>query len=342
MLFREELGRRHERDLQAVLQRDEGGQQGHDGLAAAHVALQEPVHRMGATQVVDDGAQRPPLAGGQPEGQHGEGRTADAVVDPHRVRLALPGPGPAPDLEAEPEQEQFFQDQPHLGGAAELVQPRERGVRGREMRFPERLPAIRQAQAGAEARRQGIVEVGRQLFQRPVHQPPKLLRRQGSDALVHRDHAGAVQPPPGLSTVAPLLPAVEQLVLRVAQPQPAGLAPFGGAVEQDRLPRREHRLQVRLVHPDRPERAGFVAQQHLEQREAAAARMPQAGADHLPADGGGLASPQFAGAHEAAAVLVTEGEPVKKVVGRAQARPFEFRRPAGSDTLQETQLGVQR
>ena len=42
----QDLGRRHERHLQAVLHRDDRRQQRDDRLAGADVALQQPVHRL--------------------------------------------------------------------------------------------------------------------------------------------------------------------------------------------------------------------------------------------------------------------------------------------------------
>ena len=54
VLLGEDLGRRHEGHLQAVLHRDERRQQRHDRLAGADVALQQPVHRVRPLQVVDD------------------------------------------------------------------------------------------------------------------------------------------------------------------------------------------------------------------------------------------------------------------------------------------------
>ena len=198
--------------------------------------------------------------------------------------------------------------------------------------------AVGQTAAHPQVLGQGIFQVGGHLFERTVHQPPELLRRQGADTLVHRDHAGAVQPLPGLPIIC--VPVAEQLVLRVDQPQSARVAPLRRAVQKDPLAREERRLQIRLIHPQGPERARVVSQQHLEQREAAAAGVPQTGADHPPPDRGGLARPQIAGRDEAAAIFVAERKPVEEIVAGAQSRPFELCRPAGADPLQETQLGA--
>ena len=58
VLVRQDLGRRHERDLKAVLHRDDRREQRDDGLAGADVALQQPVHRLGPLHVGHDLAQR--------------------------------------------------------------------------------------------------------------------------------------------------------------------------------------------------------------------------------------------------------------------------------------------
>ena len=48
VLLGEDFGRRHDRDLIAVLDRLQRGERGDDGLAAADVALQQALHRVGA------------------------------------------------------------------------------------------------------------------------------------------------------------------------------------------------------------------------------------------------------------------------------------------------------
>src|SRR6185437_2020234 len=54
MLLGEDLGRRHERDLPAALDRLQRGERGDDRLAGADVALQQPLHRHRALEVVGD------------------------------------------------------------------------------------------------------------------------------------------------------------------------------------------------------------------------------------------------------------------------------------------------
>ena len=88
MLLGQDLGRRHERDLVAVLHRHDGGQHRDDRLARADVALQQPLHRPAALHVGDDLRDRIALTGGQLERQHGARGGADLVGD--RAHLRLP------------------------------------------------------------------------------------------------------------------------------------------------------------------------------------------------------------------------------------------------------------
>ena len=69
MLAGQDLGRGQERSLEAVLPGQEQGQEGHDGLAAADLALQQALHGPRRAQVVDDGAEGGHLFLAEPERQ---------------------------------------------------------------------------------------------------------------------------------------------------------------------------------------------------------------------------------------------------------------------------------
>ena len=163
VLVGQDLGRRHERDLQAVLHRDERREQRDDRLAGADVALQQPVHRLGALHVGDDFAQRRLLAVGQLERQHLPRRLADAIVDDHGAALAIGRVPPLAQDQPGLKQEELLEDQPPLRRRAKAVQRVDVGARRREMRVGDRLPAIRQAPGRANRRRQRIGELRGQL-----------------------------------------------------------------------------------------------------------------------------------------------------------------------------------
>ena len=115
MLLGQNLGRRHERHLQPVLHGHERRQQRDDRLACADIALQQPVHRLRALQIVDDFLQRLLLPVRQTERQHAPGRFADAVVDANRRRLALRRRRMPPRQHAHLKQKRFLEDQAALG-----------------------------------------------------------------------------------------------------------------------------------------------------------------------------------------------------------------------------------
>ena len=72
MLLGEDLGGRHHRHLPAVLDGLQCGERGHDRLAAADVALQQPLHRVRPREVGSDFRQHPRLRAREPERQRGQ------------------------------------------------------------------------------------------------------------------------------------------------------------------------------------------------------------------------------------------------------------------------------
>ena len=117
VLLGEDFGRRHERDLQAVLHRDQGGHERDDRLARADVALQQPVHRLRPLHVADDFANHLLLIAGQLERQHAPRRLADLVGDDDRTRLALGARTALAQDQAALKQEELLEDQPALRAA---------------------------------------------------------------------------------------------------------------------------------------------------------------------------------------------------------------------------------
>ena len=72
VLLGQDLGGCHQRALPAGLDGHAGGQRGHHGLAAAHVALQQAVHGLLARQVAGDLLGHAALGLGELEGQRGQ------------------------------------------------------------------------------------------------------------------------------------------------------------------------------------------------------------------------------------------------------------------------------
>ena len=114
VLLGEDLGRRHERDLEAVLHRHHRRQQRDDRLAGADVALQQPLHRPRLLHVGDDLGERLALPVGQLERQHRARALADAIVDRRHQRLAHLRVLVPAQREPGLEDEEVLEDQPPL------------------------------------------------------------------------------------------------------------------------------------------------------------------------------------------------------------------------------------
>ena len=82
VLLGQHLGRRHQRALVPALHRGEQRRHGHDRLAGADVALQQPVHRVRDGEVGVDLGDRPPLGAGERERQR-------RVEAPHELAADL-------------------------------------------------------------------------------------------------------------------------------------------------------------------------------------------------------------------------------------------------------------
>jgi hypothetical protein len=137
VLLRQDFGGRHERRLQSVLHRDERREQCDDRLACADVALQQPVHRPRALQVLHDLLHRVPLTCGQLERKHPPGGLANPIVDVDHHRLLLARRESPPGDDARLKQKRFLEDQPLLRRRREAVQRLDRNVLGRKVRGEE-------------------------------------------------------------------------------------------------------------------------------------------------------------------------------------------------------------
>ena len=115
MLRGEDFRGRHERDLRAVLDGDERGLHGDDGLAGADVALQEAAHGLGAAHVGDDLGEDAFLRGGGMEGKDLLEGFADGGAGGEGGADAL-AHAAAFEFEAEFEVEELFEDEAAVRG----------------------------------------------------------------------------------------------------------------------------------------------------------------------------------------------------------------------------------
>ena len=133
----------------------------------------------------------------------------------------------------------------------------------------------------------------------------------------------------------------KNLVLRALQLQ-AVRRQLQLAEEDDALVRLEDVVQERLVEPDGAKRPGAIAQQQLEDLEAGPSRRPDAAADDLADDGGGLAGAQRGDGLEVAAILVANRKAVEKVFDGVETDTFEIGGAPRADTFQVLQRRLKR
>ena len=191
VLLGQDLGRRHERHLQAVLHRDQRGQQRDDGLAGADVPLQQPVHRLRPLQVVDDLLQRlllPRRSAGTAARARADSRmrSSTRIVTGFRSAAA----DSAPRQHAHLKEERLFEDQPPLRRRREPVQRARAARRPAENARPG-APRSRDGSPSrdADASGSGSGQIGRQPLQRVVDEPALHLRRDAAGPLVDRHDA---------------------------------------------------------------------------------------------------------------------------------------------------------
>jgi hypothetical protein len=333
VLLGEDLGWRHEGDLQAVLHREHRRQQRHDRLARSDVALQEPVHRLRPLHVFADVLQCLPLPRSQMERQDGSHRLADPVVhldgEPFALGICLAAPQQQANLEAE----ELLEDQPALRGTPEGIQLIQRRLGRRKVRGLERGATAGDTEGRSHGLGQRLRQIPRQLRQRVGDQAALHLRRDRSRAFVDRDDAAGVK--------RFGLIAVDDLELRVRKLQSRPLVPLERAVHDHLAAGMDLVLQIGRVEPGEADRARGVAEQRLEDAHAGSPRAAQAARDHLAGNGDGLAFTQRRDGLQVAAVLVAEGKPEQQVFDGVQAGAREIGGLAGADSLQELQRGLQ-
>ena len=326
VLLREQLRRRHHGHLQAVLHRDERGQQGHDGLARADVALEQAVHGPLARQVAHDLLERPPLIAGEPERQHVESRAADSLVHADGPRLARGGGCAPPQRESELKEEELLEDQAPLRGRPAALEVFQRGARRGKVRVEQRGPPIDQPVLAADLRRQRIRDRGRQELESRVHDPAHRLRGDAAGLLVDGHDPARMNPRVVLGVGRQqLIGGVRQLQ---AAARPAALHP---AEQRHPASRRQDVGQERLVEVHRPNPAGSIGDHRLDDAKAPAPGRAHAAREDLADDGREVAGAELRDRLDAITVLVAQGQAQQQVLEHVESRAREVGRPARAD-----------
>src|SRR5215813_8728360 len=141
VLLGQNLRRRHQGRLVAVLDRDDHRLNRDDRLAAAHVALQQAVHRLVAGHIIDNLFQRPLLRLGRMERQYRTYGLAHAVGDLDDLSFRLADALAPAQAQRKREPEELLEDQSPVRGRTRQVVIVDRRIVGGKMDFPQSVEA---------------------------------------------------------------------------------------------------------------------------------------------------------------------------------------------------------
>ena len=312
VLLGQDLRGGHEGRLLPVPGGDPGRGGGHSGLAAAHVALDQPIHHPAALQIGGDLPDDPLLGPGQGEGQ---GRLE---FRKRRHRESGPGllvPPGAEQGEAHGEDEELLEDQPVPG----RLQGLEGGGR---VDFPVGRGRVAEAVLGPQLR-------GQQLRQLPQAGVQGLLDRAGDQIVVEPRGQGVDgHDPPGQDPG--LLHGLEDGVVHgVAQ-----IVPRQGPVEVVLPAVFQVVRHVALVEEGQVQPGCLVGHRELGQIQALADVMGPGGGGHEGPEAGWLVGLKLRDGDDPASVLVGPGEVGDQVVERADPEGGKGLRPGLPHALQ--------
>jgi hypothetical protein len=192
VLVGENLRRRHEGNLQAILHRDQRGHQRHNRLSGPHVPLEKAIHRLRTLHVGNNFANRRFLISRELERQHGAHGLSRGIRDDNRARLALGVGASPPQHSPELEQKELFEDQTKVRRRSKCIQLIDRQSGRREMHLPERLTPVNQMLTAANVRGQWVGQDGGQLLKCLMDQHSLHFRRELAGLLINRHN------PPGM------------------------------------------------------------------------------------------------------------------------------------------------
>ena len=315
MLEAERFRRDHDRRLLPGIDHAGGRQQRHQGLAAAHVALQQPRRGARSVEVRVDLRQGRALGIGQRERQPREHRRPQRAVRPAR-RPRPAGRRAARQLELQ--QEQLLVRQ----SAARRL----RRLRGRRpVHARQRLRLVRQAAGGSRLCRnakRGRPRTGRQGG--VDHAPQRRLREPGSGRIDRHERLGG------------RLLRAHDLEAAGRQPAAAAIEP---AVHQHPLAGQQRPAELRAA--ERVQRggiAGVVGQR--DRRRGAAAIAERSDAHHGGAHAGVAAGVDLRQRQRPPAVLVPARQMGQQVADGAHAEPGQTFPRSGADAAERRHVVV--
>src|SRR5580765_3949563 len=321
MLLSKDLGRRHERDLISVFNRDDGGLERDNRLAGADIALEQPAHRKGRLHVGGNFLEHALLRAGRMKWQYLLYRFSDAGPDLEGDASARSLLAPL-EFEAEFDEEQFVKDQPDVRGCTRGLKIAEALASVRPVNLRERFAWSDQAKMGSHCGWNRVGSRGAQIVERPAYDASKPARRKlalaggfvdGNNASDFERGGGFFL---GLVGAAVFVDIAEQFKLWLDNLQFAIAILFHFAVESDHLTGLEAVLKIRRVEPKALEAVASLSDRELKDRHSAGTK--QAGIAHFGDDRGHLARAEFGNRARIEPVFVSEGQIVEEVVHRVQ------------------------
>ena len=323
MLLRQDLRGRHHRGLHAVPPGDHRGDPRDDRFPAAHVALQEPVHRMRLPEVLQDLVDHPPLGAGQVERKPALDLVDDLPVPWERNRRLPLRPRPA-ESQRPLEREQLAEDQAPLLRGGEFPEPLRVGVVARKVDGGERLLEGRDPDPREDA--------GRETFdlRRSVpadHLPLDLAEDPGRNPFHVRIDG---DDPAGMDRVRGVFLREDLRMVHFGE----DAEPPRGSAERHRLSDPEPFGEGGMeAEPFRREATGAVADHDLEDPGRAEPFPSALHRKDLPADGYGHPRLELPDGHHLAPVFVIPREEVEGVVRGPDPPGGELLPQAGSHPL---------
>ena len=248
VLFRQNFGGGHERDLSPALDGHHCRQQGYDGLARTDIPLQQALHRPRALLVGHDLAQGVALSGRERKRQHRARGGACLVGDHNRLCLANLQIAVPPQRQSGLEDKELFEHQPALGRRREGIEVVDAGRGVGKMCRPKGRGAPRPLLPVPEVFRDRVEQgIGQQLQGLP-DKPSLHVAADSADAFVDRHDSPGVQ---GHWTgVRSGRHGLNDLELRIGQLQATRAPEFRTPEQHQLLMWTDHIFQKCLIRPD--------------------------------------------------------------------------------------------
>jgi hypothetical protein len=277
VLLRKDLGGRHQRDLVAVLDGDDGGFEGNDGFSGADVTLQQAPHGIGLLHVGGDLFQDALLRTGRVKRKNLLDGFANPVIQTEGDSGLCFHLTPL-EFEAQFDEEQFLKNKAHMSRRPGRLQVREALAGIGPVHLPQSFAMGNQSHAGAHDCGNGVGRLGRQAFKGGTNHAAKPARSNSalSGGLVDRHDASDLERLTQLlirRIGGAILPGLtKNLELRLHDLQFAVAIGLDLAVERYHLPGLELVSQVGSVEPETFHAIGPLPGGHLKDGHAAGAQ----------------------------------------------------------------------